>query len=328
MKIAVTGAKGFIGKNLVTAIKASKSKDEVITVEKLRVPEWDAAFMDDPYFPMLDGLTDFHMSEFIDALSNGLECDRIIHLGAVSSTQANSPSEVLTNNLICSIELYKIARQRQIPFIYASSAAVYGHGGIHGFSDLPRDSMELKPLNLYGYSKLWFDNWLWNEYKHDWAVGLRFFNVYGPGENHKGNMGSIVTRAYHQIKQTGKVTLLEDPRENSLLPMARDMVFIGDVINVIAHFIHNPHRTGIYNVGTGKDTTWEEAAQYVFSVMGLPENIEYKPFPENMRKGYQWNTRANLTNLYRMARYPYRFVPISLGVKYTVQTLIGAEQNV
>jgi ADP-L-glycero-D-manno-heptose 6-epimerase len=296
--IVVTGGNGFIGQNLVDAIKQSGQATPVI-VDYI-----------DYLHPRNPDVESIMPQRLLEKLSSGFRPNAIIHLGACSSTTEKNPHKVLGNNLIYSIELCNLARANNIRFIYASSAAVYGNGGLFGFSDTHRDMYGLQPNNLYGWSKLWFDQWVHQTYDFKGIVGLRFFNVYGYGERHKGSMASIVTRGFQEIQKTGKITLYRDEDR----AMERDFVHVSDCLWVIAHFLRHHWIDGIFNCGSGRAETWETVANWMFAELDKEPQIEYKELPEHIKAGYQYRTCAHLGKLYRKGRYRHKFAPVNIGI--------------
>jgi ADP-L-glycero-D-manno-heptose 6-epimerase len=263
------------------------------------------------------------------------EPSAVIHNGACSSTVETDPEVFAKLNLGASQALWRVCAQLDIPFIYASSAAVYGDG-LLGFSDASPDTAQFKPLNLYGKSKHDFDLWAL-EQKHapsHW-FGLRYFNVYGPFESHKGGQASMVYHGYQQITRTGKIRLFESNRSFcGHGEQKRDFIFVDDITRytllLLAKSLRALHRQtpfpmadgnplpkgqGLFvNLGTGSARTWNELAHHLFSALGLKPQIEYFPIPENLAKQYQDFTQAELGSLKEMGIDPV-FYDLGQGVR-------------
>jgi ADP-L-glycero-D-manno-heptose 6-epimerase len=223
----------------------------------------------------------------------------LAHLGACSGTTERDADFLMRNNTAYSKLLCRYALDRGIRFIQAGSAAAYGDGAA-GFDDDPRKLDALRPLNIYGYSKYLFDLWAYREGAlRDIAV-LRFFNVYGPNEQHKGEMRSMVNKAFHQVRESGKVRLFRpapspDGPENV---RKRDFVYVKDCVEILYQLLLlRTDVNGIFNVGTGRARTWNELAGAVFKAMCRPENIEYVDMPVELRGGYQDFTEADTRRL-------------------------------
>ena len=251
--------------------------------------------------------------QLLDRLHSLSDIDGVVHLGACSSTTETDFDYLYANNYTYSVELYRFCAQRNIPFIYASSASVYGDGTLGFSEDIP--CCKLTPLNRYGYSKKLFDEWLERQEKHtNQCVGLRFFNVYGPNEYHKGTMASMVYHGFHQIASTGKIRLFKS--ENPQYPdgeQSRDFVFVNDVCDVIVYFMQHPAHSGVFNVGTGHCYTFNDLAQALFSALDIPPCIEYIAMPESLKVSYQYCTRADIGKL-RKHGYVQEMTPLKKGV--------------
>jgi len=253
---------------------------------------------------------------FYKELSEGKEIlpkpDVIIHMGACSSTTEGSITTMMNNNLVASMLLAQYADEHNIRFIYASSAAVYGEG-----KNFMEYGAGLRPLNLYGNSKLMFDNWM---IRNDMdGVGLRFFNVYGPGEEHKNGMASMITRGYQQIQEFGGIRLFMP----GIPFMARDFVYVQDVVSVVVHFIQNPFFDGIFNVGTGHARTWPDIALAWATVLKQPVTIHPIGFPHSLGGKYQYYTCANLDRLRDVADYRKPFRTLENGIQDYYKCYIG-----
>jgi ADP-L-glycero-D-manno-heptose 6-epimerase len=311
--IIVTGGAGFIGSNLVKALNL-RGYDDILVVDNLS-----------------DGLkyknlVDCQIADFIDKtvflqqLQQGLfkagTFQAIFHQGACSSTTEWDGRYMMENNYGYSKILLHYCQQYAIPFIYASSAAVYG-ADTTSKEQLAFES----PLNVYGYSKFQFDQYcrrLWPTFTTQ-VVGLRYFNVYGPREAHKGSMASVAYHLHNQLKVADTVRLFEGSDGYANGEQRRDFVYVGDVVDVNAWFLDNPHVSGIYNVGTGRSQTFNDVANAVIAHHGRG-SIEYIPFPGHLKGCYQSFTQANLDAL-RAAGYPHPFKTVEQGVPLYLEWL-------
>jgi ADP-L-glycero-D-manno-heptose 6-epimerase len=291
-KIVVTGGAGFIGSNVVEALN-QKGEDRIIIVDRLKEGiKWKNLLG----LKFIDYIDKY---EFLKLIEKGhfKEISAIIHLGACSNTTVKNLHYLYLNNYKYSQKLALFALENDITFIYASSAATYGDGSL-GFSDDEALIPQLKPLNPYGFSKQLFDLWLYYNGLLNRVVGLKYFNVFGEREFHKGEMRSVVLKAYEQIKKEGKVRLFKSyhpkyPDGGQL----RDFIYVKDAVEVTLFFLENPHIKGIFNVGTGKARSFKDLALAVFSALNLPPCIEYIEMPEHLKKQYQYFTQADITKL-------------------------------
>ncbi len=292
MKVILTGANGFIGSCTLWKLN-SMGVDHVIAVD---TPA------DVSGSPNLRGKTfkDYLSREaLINALEDGQlkEIDMIIHLGACADTTERDVAYLKRNNVEYSQYLLRWCLQNHRFFQYASSASVYGDGKA-GYSDDIDQLGRYQALNFYGESKLTFDKWLVAEKLVNQVVGYRFFNVFGPNEYHKGEMRSMVAKAYDQIQQTDSVKLFASSRPGFADGSEeRDFVYVKDVVDVMAYFIQNPDKTGIFNIGTGQARSFKDLILAEFKALKKPAKIQYVSMPENLRGQYQYFTQADLTNL-------------------------------
>lgn len=241
-------------------------------------------------------------------------------MGAISSTTEKDMDKLLKYNYLYTKELAKYCLPKKARFIYASSAATYGKGE-NGYNDDHNGLENLRPLNAYGYSKYLFDIWAKKEEVIDRIVGLKFFNVYGPNEYHKGEMRSVVIKAYEQILETAKIKLFKSYKEEYKDgEQKRDFIYIKDVVKVISFFLNN-EVNGIFNVGTGKARSWNDLATAVFNAMDYPVRIQYIDMPDNVKNQYQYFTEANITKL-RNAGYTEEFTSLEDGVKDYIQNYL------
>lgn len=321
--VVITGAAGFIGSVLLKYLN-QKGIEQIICVDHLSVGAQTG--LDNEKWKNLYGkkfIDYIEKDDFLqliekDKLPSGINA--IIHLGACTSTVEKDVNYMIKNNFLYTKRIAEYCISKNIFLIYASSAATYGNGE-NGFVDDESKIFNLKPLNIYGFSKHLFDmlvvnNDLWR--KH--FCGLKFFNVYGPNEYHKGEMKSVINKMYYQIKNEGKVSLFKSYKDNFKNgEQKRDFVYVKDVVDVIYFFFEN-RKSGIYNVGTGKAVSFNEVAETLFSSLGIKKNIEYIEMPENIRPNYQYFTQADISKL-RKAGYRKEFTSIEKGVSDYVKYL-------
>jgi ADP-L-glycero-D-manno-heptose 6-epimerase len=267
-----------------------------------------------------------HKDDFISMILEGeipFEINSIIHMGANSSTTEKNADLLFTNNYLYSKELAKYCLGKDIRFVYASSAATYGDGSL-GFDDEESKLGTLRPLNMYGYSKQLFDQWSERNGIFNKIVGLKYFNVYGPNEYHKGDMRSVVHKAFEQVRDTGKVRLFK-----SLNPkykdgeQIRDFIFIKDAVEMTLFFLDKPKINGLFNVGTGKARTWNDLVTALFKALNKPVNIEYIDLPKHLENKYQYFTEARIDKI-KKAGYNTPFNSLEYGVTdYVKSYLVG-----
>jgi ADP-L-glycero-D-manno-heptose 6-epimerase len=313
-RIVVTGAAGFIGRNLVAELNR-RGHDHLLLVDNLGTDE---------KWRNLVGLT---FADIIDPDSflNSLHSDRlqdldaIIHLGACSSTTERDADYLLRNNYRYTRSVCEWSLRNNVRFIYASSAATYGDGS-NGYSDAAPLSM-LRPLNMYGYSKHLVDLWADANGHFDKIVGLKYFNVFGPCEDHKGDMRSMVNKAYTQIKNTGKVQLFKSYRPDYADgEQMRDFIYVTDAVDVTLHFLEQRSVGGLFNCGTGKARSWKDLMNAVFEAMGIESQIEFIDMPEAIRGNYQYFTQADTSKL-RHVGYTAPFTFLEAAVSDYVSKL-------
>lgn len=317
--IIVTGGAGFIGSAMVWKLN-TMGFDNILIVDNLGHEE---------KWKNLTGLrySDYlHRDQLMVALDQseknpfeGLQA--IVHMGACSSTTETDAEFLMSNNYRFSQLLAKFSLQNGVRFINASSGATYGDGS-QGFNDDIQTMRVLKPLNMYGYSKQLFDLWAYRQGILQALVSLKFFNVYGPNEYHKGDMMSVVCKAHKQITDTGTLKLFRSYRDDyGNGEQKRDFIYVKDIVDVMAWFLENPHANGVFNVGTGKARTWNDLANAVFAAMGREPKIEYIDMPDHLREKYQYFTQAPVDKL-RSAGYKAEFTPLEQGVRdYVVNYL-------
>ncbi len=301
--IVVTGAAGFIGGNLVRALNA-RGRTDLLLVDDLTNGRKFANLVDCEFADYLD------KDAFFAKLAAGkldAKVEAVLHQGACSDTTEWNGKVMLADNYEASKSLCLFAAEGKIPFIYASSAAVYGMG-----PEFREDPECERPLNLYGWSKLIFDRWVRQRKLTSQVVGLRYFNVYGPRESHKGDMASVAWKHHLQLRDGDVVRLFESSDGFAPGEQKRDFVYVGDVVAVNLWFLDHPKASGIYNVGTGRAQTFNDVARAVIAHHGRGR-IEYVPFPDVLRGRYQSNTCASLVKL-REAGCDVPFLTVEAGV--------------
>lgn len=316
--IIVTGGAGFIGSNIVRGLNARGYTDIIIVDDLTNGYKFknivDLDFLD--YIDKDDFLAhiveDTEFPEFIDA---------IFHQGACSTTTEWDGKFMLHNNYDYSKEVLHYCLERRIQFIYASSAATYGNNKT--FVELPENE---QPINVYGYSKLLFDQHVRRllPEAQSQVVGLRYFNVYGPREQHKGSMASVAFHLNNQVQNSGKVKLFAGCDGYADGEQQRDFIFVGDAVDVNLWFLDNPKISGIFNCGTGRSEPFNNVAKAVLD-WHQQGKLEYIPFPEKLKGHYQSFTQADLSNL-RTAGYKAKFKTVAEGTKEYLDWLghIGA----
>lgn len=289
----VTGGAGFIGSAIVWRLN-TQNKNNIIIVDELG--------KDDKWKNLVNlDFADFiNKEKFIQKILNdsiSFKIDSIIHMGANSSTTEKDADSLLQNNFEYTKHLANYCIKNGIRFIYASSAATYGDGKL-GFKDNDTECLKLKPLNMYGYSKNLFDIWAYKKGIMDKIAGLKYFNVYGPNEYHKGDMRSVVHKAYEQIINTGKVKLFKSLKpEYKDGEQLRDFIYIKDAVDMTLFFLNHKDKNGLYNIGAGKARTWNDLVTALFNALEKPVNIEYIDMPDYLAEKYQYYTEADLTKL-------------------------------
>lgn len=318
--IVVTGASGFIGRNLVAELNA-RGYDELFLVDNLGTDEKWSNLRGLRFEDILQP-PDFLSSLELGKFSN---LDAILHIGACSSTTERDADFLLRNNYVYSRKLCEWSLQHETRFIYASSAATYGDGS-NGYSDDVSLLNTLRPLNMYGYSKHMFDLWAQKHGLFNRIVGLKYFNVYGPYEDHKGDMRSVVNKAYEQIKNTGKVQLFKSYRPDYADgEQMRDFVYVKDAVAVTLHFLNDRETGGLFNCGTGVARSWKDLVSATFSAMEVPSQIEFVEMPEVLRSKYQYFTQAETAKL-RDAGYAASFTSLENAIHDYVATYLSKQE--
>ena len=306
--ILLTGAAGFIGSYLLGYLNTKGFNDIIIADDFSDEDKW-FNYDDKSFSEKVDREELFTWLE-----SSGKVVDYVFHLGARTDTTEFDYTIHEKLNLEYSKDLWQYCVKKNIPLVYASSAATYGIGEF-GYSDSHEIVDQLKPLNPYGVSKNEFDKWALKQSTQPpfWA-GVKFFNVYGPNEYHKGRMASVIFHAYNQIKKSGKVKLFRSHnpsfRDGEQL---RDFIYVADVADVCYWLMEQQPASGLYNVGTGKARTFNDQVTAIFTSLGMPVQIEYIDTPADIRDKYQYFTEADMSKL-KSAGYTKPFYSLEDGV--------------
>jgi ADP-L-glycero-D-manno-heptose 6-epimerase len=321
--ILVTGGAGFIGSNIVAHLAGSA---DVVVSDWLRHDErWRNLAKHD----IADLITPDRLDDFLEA--NRQSIDAIVHMGAISSTTETDVGAIIKNNFELSRDLWSWCSRIECRYIYASSAATYGDGSSGFVEDESADALAaLRPLNAYGWSKLLFDRYVARKLMHggprppQWA-GLRFFNVYGPNEYHKGSMASVISRIQPIAARGEPVQLFRshhpDYEDGGQL---RDFVFVDDCVQVIDWMLANRQVNGLFNLGTGKARSFADLARAVFSAIGREPQIDYIDTPVEIRDKYQYYTQSDMTKL-RDAGYGAEFTELEDGVADYVRNYLATD---
>lgn len=307
--IILTGGAGFIGSCFLWKLNQEGIND-VLVVDHLDGSEKWKNLVGKKYYDYLQK-DDFFQSVVYRQVPKP---EAIVHLGACSSTTLTDSNYYIKNNYEYSKVMALWAFELGIPFIYASSAATYGDGEF-GYDDSLENLEKLSPLNMYGYSKHMFDLWLLNNNNIDKAAGIKFFNVFGPNEYHKGDMRSVICKNFDEVNEKGEIKLFKSYKpEYEDGGQKRDFVYIKDVVEAMCFLLKNPSKTGIFNLGTGKARTWNDIAKSMFAAVNKKENIQYTDMPDYLKPKYQYFTEAKMDNL-RDAGYDKPFMELEESVK-------------
>lgn len=322
--IIITGGAGMIGSIIAWHINTKLGREDLVIVDHItHEAQWQnlvhrqyAEYLDrDQLFDFLDANVDD---------DDETEIDAVIHMGAISATTETDFNKLLESNIHYSQDLWGWCADNDISFFYASSAATYGNGDA-GYNDASID--KLRPLNAYGYSKHFFDQWVLKQTPESsppvWA-GFKFFNVYGPNEYHKERMASVALHTFNQFSQTGTMKLFRGTKLGVKDgEQQRDFVYVKDAAAIVVHFLtnQNPKNNGIYNIGTGAARSFKDLATNVMTSMGKTPNIEYIDMPVDLQGKYQYFTEANMAKI-RAAGFKAPMSSLEDGVKDYVQNYL------
>jgi len=307
-RILVTGGAGFIGSALVWELNRRGCEDIVVadflgTSEKWR------------------NLTPLRFADYLEAddllprLQSGAlgKFDAVLHLGACSATTERDAAYLIRNNFEFTKDLAAWSLANEARFVYASSAATYGDGSA-GMADTAEDISRFKPLNMYGYSKHLFDLYAQRQGWLNRIVGLKYFNVFGPNEDHKGEMRSVVHKSYAQVLEDGVIRLFKSHRPDYADgEQKRDFLYVKDAVAMTLHLAETVVAKGLYNLGSGEAHTWNELARAIFAAMGREPRIEYVEMPEALRGKYQYFTQADIGRL-RATGFEHNITPLDKAV--------------
>jgi len=322
----VTGGAGFIGSNVVASLNEAGASD--VAVSDL-LGKGDAKWRNLAKRQVVDLVPPAELMAWLE----GRKLDAVIHMGAISDTTATDSDRVMENNFRASLRLLDWCTQARTPFIYASSAATYGDGS-EGFDDdwSPASLRKLRPMNLYGWSKHLFDLAVADRHVKKeklpphWA-GLKFFNVYGPNEYHKGHMASVLAKVFDEAKAGKPVKLFKSHREGIADgDQRRDFVYVDDAVAVLRWLLEATAVNGIFNVATGKAESFRDVIGAMFTALRKPPNIEYIEMPETIRGQYQYFTQGNVERL-RRAGYNAGFTPLETAVGRYVSGYLDREDR-
>ena len=325
--IIVTGGAGFIGSNILKGL-------EDAGYNKLTVCDYmgnDSRWKNIAKRELFDIVTPEKIMEYCN--ENATEIDAVVHMGAISATTETDVELITNSNIRLTWNLWKFCTANKKRFIYASSAATYGAGEL-GFDD--NESQEylnaLRPLNAYGWSKAFIDRKVARSISDGTPtpiqhVGLKFFNVYGPNEYHKGGQKSVIAHIFPSVKNGDSVKLFksynEDYKDGEQM---RDFVWVGDIVSVIVWMLKHPQVSGLFNVGSGQARTFYDLATATFDAMGLTPKIDFIDMPETLRGKYQYYTKANLEKL-RAVGYDLPMTKLEDGVRLYVQSFLNCEDQ-
>jgi ADP-L-glycero-D-manno-heptose 6-epimerase len=291
--IVVTGGAGFIGSAFIWKLN-NVGIDDIIVVDELGESWKWKNLVKRQYVDYI------HKDDFLKMIIGKnlpFNVRAIIHMGACSSTTELNADYLIENNYRYTCRLAEWAIMHKVRFIYASSAATYGDG-TRGFSDDDAATKTLQPINIYGYSKQLFDLWALRHKADQEIAGVKFFNVFGPGEYHKEDMTSVIYKAFHQIQERGKVRLFKSYRPSiGDGEQRRDFVYVKDCVDVLWWLLENHEVNGIFNLGTGQARTWNDLIRAVFAALDSEPEVEYIDMPHAIRNQYQYFTEAKMDKL-------------------------------
>lgn len=314
--IVITGGAGMIGSMIAWQLN-QEGRDDLVIVDRQKHAEQWQNLCHRRYEEYLD------KEELLPWLEIGAELDAVIHMGAISATTERDWNRLLEDNIRYSQELWQWCADNGVPFLYASSAATYGNGE-HGYDDADID--DLRPLNAYGYSKHFFDQWALRQAEVGNApplwCGFKFFNVYGPNEYHKERMASVALHSFNQFREHGTVKLFKSDRPDVEDGMQlRDFVYVKDAAAVVTWFLQGRGESGIYNIGTGQARAFKDLATAVMTSAGHEPKITWIDMPDDLKGKYQYYTQAEMGKL-RAAGYDKPFHTLEEGVRDYVQNYL------
>ncbi len=324
--IVITGGAGMIGSMIAWHLNTKLGRDDLMIVDHITQDAQWQNLVHRHYVEYLD------RDQLFDFLEGNDDVTAVIHMGAISATTERDFNKLVEANIHYSQDLWSWCAENDVPFFYASSAATYGDGSA-GYDDANSD--KLRPLNGYGYSKHFFDQWVLRQTPESsppvWA-GFKFFNVYGPNEYHKERMASVAFHTFNQFSETGTMKLFKGTKAGVKDgEQLRDFVYVKDCANIVAHFFSaaltkKPAPNGIYNIGTGQARTFKDLATNVMESMGKAPHITYIDMPADLQGKYQYFTEANMAKL-RKAGYNTPMTSLEDGVKDYVQNYLMQDDS-
>ena len=295
--IILTGGGGMIGSMIAWHLNTQMSFDDFVIVDDLINEQQENNFNKRKF---IEYIAKDDLEKYLNDKKN---VSAVIHMGAISATTESNFNRLLQSNIRFSQALWHWCAENKVPFIYASSAATYGDGSV-GYDDNESELDKLSPLNAYGYSKHFFDRWVQLELSKNqptppqWC-GLKFFNVYGPNEYHKGRMASVAFHAFNQFKETNQIKLFKSEHPSYADGMqVRDFIYVKDAVKIIIFFLNNNNFSGLYNAGTGNAETFKALAEAVLiNTKGQPNDIKYIEMPNDLKGKYQYYTQATMNKI-------------------------------
>lgn len=295
--IILTGGGGMIGSMIAWHLNTQMNFDDFVIVDDLINKQQENNFNKRKFIEYIE------KDDLKKYLSDKKNVSAVIHMGAISATTESNFNRLLQSNIRFSQALWHWCAENKVPFIYASSAATYGDGSV-GYDDNESELDKLSPLNAYGYSKHFFDRWVQLELSKNqptppqWC-GLKFFNVYGPNEYHKGRMASVVFHSFNQFKETNQIKLFKSEHPSYADGMqVRDFIYVKDAVKIIIFFLNNNNFSGLYNAGTGNAETFKALAEAVLiNTKGQPDDIKYIEMPNDLKGKYQYYTQATMNKI-------------------------------
>ena len=295
--IILTGGGGMIGSMIAWHLNTQMSFDDFVIVDDLINEQQENNFKKRKF---IEYIAKDDLEKYLNDKKN---VSAVIHMGAISATTESNFNRLLQSNIRFSQALWHWCAENKVPFIYASSAATYGDGSV-GYDDNVSELDKLSPLNAYGYSKHFFDRWVQLELSKNqptppqWC-GLKFFNVYGPNEYHKGRMASVVFHSFNQFKETNQIKLFKSEHASYADGMqVRDFIYVKDAVKIIIFFLNNNNFSGLYNAGTGNAETFKALAEAVLiNTKGQPDDIKYIEMPNDLKGKYQYYTQATMNKI-------------------------------
>lgn len=295
--IILTGGGGMIGSMIAWHLNTQMNFDDFVIVDDLINEQQENNFNKRKF---IEYIAKDDLEKYLNDKKN---VSAVIHMGAISATTESNFNRLLQSNIRFSQALWHWCAENKVPFIYASSAATYGDGSV-GYDDNESELDKLSPLNAYGYSKHFFDRWVQLELSKNqptppqWC-GLKFFNVYGPNEYHKGRMASVVFHSFNQFQETNQIKLFKSEHPSYADGMqVRDFIYVKDAVKIIIFFLNNNNFSGLYNAGTGNAETFKALAKAVLiNTKGQPDDIKYIEMPNDLKGKYQYYTQATMNKI-------------------------------